>query len=86
MKIKFRDNITYKWNFEIEKVKKPLSAVKRIGQRFVIKAILNRKVGSARPRGYTIKHDHRLKMTVLKGIRKRLLNTAKIQKEIPFLH
>ena len=39
--------------------------------------ILNRKVRSGRPRASIIKHNHRLKMTVLKGIRKRLLSTAK---------
>ena len=54
-----------------------LSAMKRIGHRFVIKGTLNRKGGSGRPRASIIKHNHRLKMTVLKGIRKRLLSTAK---------
>ena len=58
-------------------LKTSLSAVKRIGKRFVIKDTLNRKVGYGRPRAFTIKDDHRLKMTVLKGIRKRLLSTAK---------
>ena len=58
---------------------KPLSVVKKIGQRFVIKGTLNRKVCSVRSRSFTIKHDHRLKMTVLKSIRKCLLSTPKIQ-------
>ena len=53
------------------------SAVKRIGQRFVIKGTLNWKVGSGRPRPSTVKHDHRLKINVLKGIRKPLSSTVK---------
>ena len=60
-------------------LKKSLSAAKRIRQRFVIKGTLNRKVGSGHPRASTTKLDHRLKMTVLKGIRKLLLSKAKIQ-------
>ena len=73
--------MTYKLIFAILKIeilKTSLSAVKRIGQRFVIKGKLNRKIGSGRPRTSTIKHNHTLKMTVLKGIRKRLFSTAKI--------
>ena len=66
VKIKLQENMTYKWNSEIKKVKTYLSTVKRIGQRFVIKDTVNRKVGSGRPRASTIKHHHRLKMTVLK--------------------
>ena len=58
----------YKWNFEIKKVNTFLSAVKRIGQKFVFKDTLNRKVRSGRPRVATIKEDHRLKITVLKEI------------------
>ena len=72
----------YKWIFsilKIEMLKTSLSDMKRIGQRFVIKGILNRKIGSGRPRTSTIKHDHMLKMTVLKGRRKRLFNTAIIK-------
>ena len=44
--------MTYKYNFEIKKVKTPLSAVKRIGQRFVIKSTLNKKVGSGRLKSF----------------------------------
>ena len=51
---------------KIEKVKTFLSVVKRIGQIFEIKGTLNRKVGPGRPGTSTIKHDHRLKMAVLK--------------------
>ena len=47
--------------------------------KFVINGTLNRKIGSGRSRASTIKHDHRLKMNVLKGIRKCLLSTANIQ-------
>ena len=69
-----QENITCKWIFaflKIEMLKKYLSAVKRIGKRFVIKGILNRKIGSSgRPSGFTIKDYHRLKMTFLKFIRK----------------
>ena len=64
--------MTYKWILAIlktEMFKTSVSAVKRIGQRFVIKSTLNRKVGSSRPRAPTIKHEHRLKMTLLKGIK-----------------
>ena len=58
--------------------------VKRIGQRFVIKDILDRKVGSDRPRSFPdFKHDHRLKMTVLKGIRKCLLSNQKFKTAKP---
>ena len=53
-------------NFEINKVKTSVSAVKRIGQRLVIKDTLNRKVPSGRPRVATISYNHRLKMTILK--------------------
>ena len=60
-------------------LKTSLSAVKSIGQRFVIQVTLNRKVGFGRPRVSTIKHNHRLIMTFLKVIRKRLLSRAKIQ-------
>ena len=61
--------IAYKLNLatlKIEMFKTFLSAVKRIGQRFVIKGTLNRKVGSGRPRASTIKNDHKDKTTVLK--------------------
>ena len=58
--------MTYKCNFKIKKVKKYLSAVKRIGQGFVMKGTLNRKVGSSCPNSSTIKPDHRLKM-IFKG-------------------
>ena len=34
--------------------------VKRIGQRFVIRGTLNRKIGSSRPNTYTIKENHML--------------------------
>ena len=51
--------------------------MKIIGKRVVIKCKLNRKVGSDRPRDFTIKYDHMPKMTVLKGIKKLLLTTAK---------
>ena len=54
--------MTYKCNFEILKQEK----VKIIGQRFVIKGTLNRKVCSSCPRASTINEDHRLKMTILK--------------------
>ena len=47
--------------------------------RYVIKGTLNMKVYSGRPKGSTIKHDHRLKMTVFKGIRKCFLSTSSIQ-------
>ena len=56
-------------------LKTSLSGVKRIGQMLVINGTLNRKVGSGRHRTSTVK----LKMTVLKGIRKRLLSTPNIQ-------
>ena len=74
--------MTYKLIFEIleiEMLKTTLSAVKINGQRFVIKGTLIRKVGSGRPRASTLNHDHRLRMTVLKGIKTRLLSTPKIQ-------
>ena len=74
--------MTYKWIFEILKIQmleRSFSAVKRIGQRFVIEGTLNRKVGYSHPRAHTKKHNHRLKITVLKGIRKGLLSTAKIK-------
>ena len=74
--------MTCKWNFEIfkiEKVKTALSTVKEIVQRFVNKGTENRKVGSGRARASTIKHHHRLKMNVLKGIRKRWLSPEKNQ-------
>jgi len=64
---------------KIKKVKTSLSAVKRIGQRFEIKGTVNRKARSGHPRASTIKHNHRLIMTFLKVIRKRLLSRAKIQ-------
>ena len=44
--------MTYKWIFEtlkIEILKTSTSSVKRIGEMFVIKDTLNRKVGSVRP-------------------------------------
>ena len=69
-----------KWIFAILKIKvlkTPFLVVKRIRKRFLIKDTLNMKVGSGHHRAPTIKHDHRLKMTVLNGIRKRLLSTAK---------
>ena len=72
----------YKWIFviwKIEILKTSVSAVKRIGQRFVIKDTLNRKVSSGHPIAFTIKDDHRPKMTVLNGIRKHFLNSANIQ-------
>ena len=72
--------MTYKWIFavlKVEMLKTSIPAVKRIGQRFFIKRTLNRKIGSGRPRVSTIKYNHMLKITVLKGIRKRLLSTAK---------
>ena len=72
--------MTYNWIFAILKIemsKTSDSAVKRIGKRFVTKDTLNRKVCSVRPSTFKIKHDHRLKMTFLKGIRKRLLSTTK---------
>ena len=47
---------------------------------FEIKDTENRKIGSDRPRTSTIKDDHGLKMTVLKGVGKRLLNIAKHSK------
>ena len=53
-------------------LKTSLSAVKRIGQRFVIKGTLTTEVSSDRPR------DNKAQpQTVLKGIRKPLLSTAK---------
>ena len=72
--------MSYKWIFAILKIKvlkTSLSAVKRIGKRFVIKGKLIMKVGSGYPRASTIKHDHMLTINVLEGIRKRLLGTAK---------
>ena len=39
---------------------------------------MNRKVGSGRPKASTIKDDHMLEITFLKGIRKCLLNTGTI--------
>ena len=71
--------MTYKWILailKIEMLKTSTSFVKIIGQRFVIKGTLNRKVSSGRPRASTIKDDHRITMNVLKDIRKRLLSTA----------
>ena len=59
-------------------LKASTSSVRRIGQMFVIKDTLNRKVSSGRPRASKIEDDHRLKMNVLKSIRKHLLSTAKI--------
>ena len=73
--------MTYKWMFailKIEMLKISLSAVKGIGRRSVIKGTLNGKVGPGRPRTSTTKHDHRLKMSILKGTKKRLSTTAKI--------
>ena len=70
--------MTYKLAFailEIEMLKTSVSAVKRIGQMFVF--TLNRKVGSGCPRASIINHNHGLKVTVFKGIRKKLLSTAK---------
>ena len=61
--------MTYKLifaNLKIKIVKISLSGVKGIGQRSLIKGTLNRKVGPGRPRTSTTKHDHRLKMAVLK--------------------
>ena len=55
--------------------------MKTIGQRFVIKGTLNRKVGSGRPRAVTIKHDHMLKMPVLKGIKIFCLTQQKFKTE-----
>ena len=81
-------NMTYKWNFEIKKVKTYLPAVKRIEQRLVFIGTLNIKVRSRRPIASTIKNDHRLKMTVLKCIRKLFFEhskRSKQQKEIIFL-
>ena len=69
---KRQKNMIYKWIFEIlkiEKVKTLLSAVKKIGKRFVTKGTSNRKVGSGHLRASTIKLDHRLKMNILKGMR-----------------
>ena len=40
---------------------------------------MNKKISSSRPRASTIKHDHILKMTVLKGIRIHFLSTAKFK-------
>ena len=62
----------------MEMLKTSVSAVKKIGQRFVIKGILNRKFGSGRPRTSAIKYDYRLERTVLMCVRKQLLSTAKI--------
>ena len=78
---KRQKNTTYKWIFaflEIEMLKTSLPAVKRIGQRSVTKATLNKKVGFACTIASTINNDHGLKMIVLMGIRKRLLSIAKI--------
>ena len=55
----------YKWIFviwKIEILKTSVSAVKRIGQRFVIKDTMNRKVRCYLPRASTIKQDHILKI------------------------
>ena len=74
--------MTYEWIFtilKIEMLKTSTSFVKTIRQSFVNKGTSTRKVGSDRHRDSTLKHDHRLKMTVLKGIRKRLLSTAKFK-------
>ena len=68
MQEKRQENMTYRWIFailKIEMLKTSLSAVKRIGQRYVIKGTLNWKVGSCHPIHSTTKHEHRLKMTVL---------------------
>ena len=61
---KRQENMTY--NFEIKKVNTSLSAVKTIGQMFVIKGTLNRKVRSGHSRVSTINYNHPLKITVLK--------------------
>ena len=58
-------------------VKASRLAVKIIGEMFETKGTVNRKVGSGHPRASTTKDNHRLKTTVLKGIRKYLLNIAK---------
>ena len=47
-------------------MKTSVSAVKRIGQSFVIEGTLNGKISSGRPRASTMKDDYRLKITVLK--------------------
>ena len=47
-------------NFQNRNVEKRFSAVKRIEQTFVIQGTLNGRVGSGRPRAFTIKHDSRL--------------------------
>ena len=79
--MKIQENMTYKWIFAILKIlKTSVSAVTRIGKSFVIKGILNRKFGSGRPRASKIKHNHRLKMTILNCMRKCILSTSKIQK------
>ena len=74
--------MTNKWIFGIlkmEMLKTSFSVVQRIGQRSVIKGTLNRKADPNSPRAFTIKYNHILKMTVLKGVRKHLLSTSQIQ-------
>ena len=60
-------------------MKTSLPAVTRSGQSVEINEMLQLKVRSGRPRGFTIKDDYRLKTTVLKDIRKHLLSKVKIQ-------
>ena len=50
----------------------------KIGESFVIEGTLNGKISSGRPRASTMKHNHRLKITDLMGIRNFLLSTANI--------
>ena len=72
--------MTYKWIFtilKIEKVKTFLSAVKRIRQRFEIKGTVNMKVRWCRPRAFTIKDNHRLKMTVFEEYKKTFVEHSK---------
>ena len=63
---KREENLTYRWIFAILKIemwKTPASSLKIIGQSFVIKGTLNRKVSSVRSGASTIKNDHRLKIS-----------------------
>ena len=67
------------WNFENRKGETICFSSEENWERFVIKGTAE-KVGSARPRASIILNDHMLVMTVLKGLRKYLLNTVKISK------